>query len=159
MEQNESQPKGIGGWMILPMLGLVFSPLLMSYHLWHDILPIFTDGTFSAITTPGHPAYHHLWAPLLPLEFAGNVFLIALALVTLVLILRKSRLAPRFAIAWFASVALIQTADYFASNLIPLIAEQDDSEQLKLMVRGIIAACLWIPYFLVSKRVKATFVR
>ncbi len=159
MEQDKSQPKGIGGWMVLPMLGLAFSPLLMVFTLLRDILPIFTDGTFAAITTPGHPAYHPLWAPLLCLEVASNVILIVLALVTLVFIVRESRYAPKLAIAWFAGVALFQTADYFASDLIPIIAEQQDTESLKLMVRGIFAACLWIPYFLISKRVKATFVK
>ncbi|HHQ4304972.1 TPA: DUF2569 family protein [Serratia fonticola] len=34
-----------------------------------------------------------------------------------------------------------------------------DSDMLTSMARTLIGACIWIPYFLVSVRVKRTFVR
>lgn len=159
MEHAKSGPVGLGGWLLLPMIGMALSPILMLRSLFSEIMPIFQDGTFDAVTTPSHPAYHHLWAPLIYMEVIGNAVLIVLALTALVLIAIKSRLARRFAIIWFAAAAGFTTVDFFASDMIPALADVDDTESLKIMVRACFSACIWIPYFLVSKRVKATFVR
>ena len=158
MTPESDGPRGIGGWLILVILGLIVSPLRITYLLLTIHWPIFRDGTWHTLTTPGSPAYHHLWAPLLAYEIIGNLIAIVLALVTLVMLLRKSKRTPAFAIGWFAYGAAFVAVDFFVADLIPFVAQHPDPDDIKELARGVVAAAIWIPYFLVSKRVKATFV-
>lgn len=158
-EKDESSPRGIGGWLLLVGLGLIVSPLRIGYFLATTHWPIFQNGSWGLLTTPGSEAYHPLWAPLLVFEIIGNLGSIVLAIATLWLMFRKSRYTPRIAIAWLAWTAAVVVIDFFAADLIPAVAAQSDPDSVKELVRSIVGAAIWIPYFLVSKRVKATFIQ
>lgn len=151
-------PKGIGGWLILVVIGLIVSPLKITYFLAINHWPIFRDGAWQQLTTPGTEAYHALWAPLLVFEIVGNLGCIALGLITLWFLVQRSRRTPRLAIIWLTCMTVFVVIDYFAADLIPAIAAQPDPESTKELVRSLVNAAIWIPYFMVSKRVKATFV-
>jgi len=156
---KEKSLEGIAGWLILPLLGLIIAPLRVSFFLYQQLLPVFTEGHWATLTTPGSGAYHPLWAPLLIGEIVGNVSVIALSLVALFFFLRRSLHAPKLVIASLAFSLLFVGADFFLADLIPAVAEQNDTESAKELGRAIMGAVIWIPYFLVSKRVKATFTR
>jgi hypothetical protein len=151
-------PKGIGGWLILVVIGLVISPIRISYFMLTNHWPIFRDGMWPVLTTPGTEAYHALWAPLIAFEIVGNLVSIALPLVTLWFFVRKSRRTPVLAICWYIWAAAFVVVDFFVAGLIPAVAAQSDSDGVKELVRSIVGAAIWVPYFLVSKRVKATFI-
>jgi hypothetical protein len=151
-------PKGIGGWLILVMLGLIIGPLRIGYFMLETYVPIFTDGSWSQLTTEGTEVYHPLWGPLLIFEVFGNSVSILLAIAALICLLLHSRYTPRLAITSYAWPLAFVIADFLAADQIPAIAAQEDPESIREVVRSIIFAAIWIPYFLVSKRVKATFV-
>jgi len=157
-EAEGDGPKGLGGWLILVILGLVISPVRIGYFLATAHLPLFRDGGWSELTTVGTAAYHHLWAPLLIFEIVGNVGSIVLAVVTLVLLVKRSRHTPLLAIAWLSWTAGFVAIDFIVADFIPAVAAQADPDSTKELIRSLVAAGIWIPYFLISKRVKATFV-
>lgn len=152
-------PVGLGGWLILVIIGLIVSPLRIAHLLITEHLPLFTDGTWSILTDTGSPQYHPLWGPLLVLEGLGNLMLLALHLTALVLIMLKSRRAPAVAIGMYAFNLTFVAADFLVAGWIPSIAALDDPESTRELTRSLVAATIWIPYFLVSKRVRNTFVR
>jgi hypothetical protein len=152
-------PEGIGGWLIFVVIGLVVSPFRVIYFMTQNHWPIFRDGAWQQLTTPGTEIYHPFWAPLIVFEVLGNFVVIAMALITLAFLVRRSRRTPSLAIAWFGWMAALVVIDYFAADLIPAVAAQPDPGSTKELIRSLFAAAVWIPYFLVSKRVKATFVK
>jgi hypothetical protein len=158
-DQVSRVPSGVGGWLILVVLGLIFSSLRTTYVLLTTYWPVFRDRKWQMLTTPESPAYHHLWGPLIAYETIGSLIGLVLALTTLVMLLRKSKNTPSFAIGWFAYAAVFGVVDYFFADLIPYVAQHPDPDGIKELARGLVAAAIWIPYFLVSKRVKATFVK
>jgi hypothetical protein len=76
-----------------------------------------------------------------------------------VLFFKQRRTFPRFYIGLLAGSAILGTVDYAWGASIPFIAEELDSGDLRQMTRGWMACLIWIPYMLLSKRVRATFVR
>lgn len=151
-------PKGIGGWLILVVINLIVSPIRAAYVILDSYWPIFHNGTWQGLTSPESYSYHPLWTPLLIFGIVGNFIIVALGIATLVLLVRRSHYTPTFAIAWIGWTAIFIIADHFGADLVTTIAEQSNSSPDTEIFRSVIFAGIWIPYFLVSKRVKATFV-
>jgi hypothetical protein len=154
---NVSQLKGIGGWLILPMLGLIITPIRMVFQFTRDLLPALNSETWGALTTPGANAYHSLWAPLILFEVITNIAIFGFTIWLLILFLKKSKRVPKLFVAWLLLLAAVQIIDQLLANQIPLVASQHDPESLKDLTRSIVGAAIWVPYFLASKRVKNTF--
>jgi hypothetical protein len=140
-------PKGIGGWLIFVVIGLVISPFRIIYFMTLNHWPVFRDGLWQELTTPRTEIYHSLWAPLIVFEVLGNFAAIAMALTTLAFLIRRSRHTPSLAIAWFGWMAALVVVDYFAADLIPAVAAQSDPDSTKELVRSLLSAAIWIPYF------------
>jgi hypothetical protein len=159
MRMNEgkltaSQPKGIGGWLILPALGLIITPIRMVFQFTHDLLPVLNPETWAALTTPGTNAYHPLWAPLISFEVIANIAMFGFTIWLLILFFKKSKRVPKLFVAWLLLLAAVQILDQLLGNQIPLVASQHDPESLKDLARSIVGVAIWVPYFLKSKRVK-----
>ena len=159
MVEETKSYEGIGGWLILPLIGLFIVPIRISLLVLKDLVPIFTEGHWNVLTTPGSGAYHPLWAPLLIFECAGNAIFIIFSIVLLVFFFPKSRLLPKLIIFYLVLNLLFVAGDFFLADLIPAVAEQSNPHSAKELGRAIIGAMIWVPYFLFSKRVKQTFVR
>jgi len=161
--QNGEQPvlkyEKIGGWLIVVAFGLVVTPVRLLFFVIHDIVPVFSGEAWSILTTPGTEAYHPLWAPLLIFELVTNIAFSVFAIILSVFFFQRRMCAPRWMIVYLLSNAAFVGTDYFVGNMIPAITSQKDVESMTELARTAVAACIWVPYFLVSKRVKGTFLR
>lgn len=157
LSDRGSSPKGLGGWLILVGIGLALSPVLTIWVLSTSV-PIFLNGSWTALTTPGSEAYNPLWGPILIFEIVGNIGFLAAGLWLLVLFFRRSQRFPELFI-WlaFLSLAFIIIDAWFGSLVIPdePMIDADTRRSLAASIRDIV---IWVPYMLVSKRVKNTFV-
>ncbi|HEX7802642.1 MAG TPA: DUF2569 family protein [Pseudoxanthomonas sp.] len=156
VEANELD--GLWGWLLL-FVGLVVLKIVsVGFLLASTFLPLFRDGTWQALTQPGSPTYHPLWKSVLLFELAGNITIGAMAMVALALLVVRSVYAPRFSIGLLLGNFAVAAVSYFIAGQIPSVADQGTGyESLAVLVRSAIAMLVWVPYFLVSKRVKATF--
>jgi hypothetical protein len=152
-------PKGIGGWLLLPVIGLFVFPIRCLISLATDYVPIFQTGAWAVLTTPGSARYHALWAPVLVGEIAFNVAFLALDLWLLVLLFTKSWRFPKVFI-WFAGLNLgFIVLDAVVGNQIPAVAQASGDGSAKEIGRAFVLVAVWVPYMLKSKRVKNTFVK
>ncbi len=152
-------PKGIGGWMILPVIGLFVFPLRVLWSLATQYWPIFRDGIWANLTTPGSASYHPLWGPLLGYEIAFNVGFLVFDVVLLVLLFRKSSRLPKAFIAFALLNLFFVATDGIVGYQIPAVAAAGMETIAGEIGRSLALACIWVPYFLVSKRVKNTFLQ
>lgn len=152
-------PSGLGGWLILPAIGLFLTPVRILTYLGRDLLPLFQDGSWEMLTTPGSEFYHHLWAPLIVFEIVGNLSFAIFAVVLIFLFFGKSHRFPALMIAFLLANLAFILSDLLLVGFIPGLGEAVDAEIYGEIARGVVGAAIWVPYFLVSKRVKNTFVK
>jgi hypothetical protein len=152
-------PTGVGGWLRLVELGLIASPPLALYSLYANYWPVFRDGAWGVLTSPGTEAYHPLWAPLIIFEIIGTLGLASLSAIALLHFMRRSRRTPNLCIALLICGALLPLGGYAAANSIPAVAADGQTGALLAVFQAFVPAMIWIPYFLLSKRVRNTFVR
>jgi hypothetical protein len=149
--------KGIGGWLILVTIGLVLTPFRIAIILFTTYVPIFTGETWSLLTTPGSAAYNWVWKPILLFELFGNLIFLLWAVVLLVLLFAHKRIFPMTMIAFYLANLLFVGLDFVIASGIPVVASQPDTGSVVELIKSILVCAVWIPYFLISERVKATF--
>lgn len=166
IRQQQPQPQTgqpgydkIGGWLIFVALGLIFASLRVLLFTLRDVVPVFAPQTWSVLTTPTSAAYHPLWAPLLIGELVGNLFFVFFGVILVVLLFQKRKFFPKLAIIYLLTNLGFVVADFFLAGLIPAVAQQDNTSAMTEVFRSVAGACIWVPYFIKSKRVKSTFVR
>ena len=153
------QSPKLRGWLLVVALGIVLLPLRLTEFIAVDLLPAFSKDVWLLLTTPGTEAYHPLNAPILLFELVGNLVLPIGSIVLAVLFFQQRRVVPILAVLFLVFAFLFYIGDYFAARQLPAVASQDDTES-KLDLAGALLVCaIAVPYFLVSRRVKETFVR
>lgn len=147
-----SEPKGIGGWLVLVAIGLIVSPIRLAYSIIADYLPTINSSEW---TTLNFPAFKNLFYG----ELVVNSLFILFAVVLLVLFFTEDRRFPKCIIAFYIANVTFVIVDFAIASYHPLIRLAANPEGgIMEVVRSVIAAAIWIPYFLVSQRVKNTFV-
>lgn len=132
----------VGGWLVLPAIGTYLAPLYKAYSAY-DVLRLYSDG----LPLPSKLFIVGFGLACIALTFAWLYACVLLSrLDTLFPNVYVALLVVEIAIAVFSALLVTQ---YFGAKL-----EQDD---IKETMRPIVVAVVWIPYMLVSKRVKATF--
>ncbi len=156
---DEKKLEGLGGWLILVGLGIIASPIKISAQIYPVYSKLFTGGSWAALTTPGTEAYHPLWAPILISEISINVALALTWLFIAFLFLTKKRLFPKWYIGILVFTLAFMLVDAVAIKAVLPNEEIFDPDTIKELARTLVTMLIWVPYMLMSKRVKATFVK
>ncbi len=151
-------PVGLGGWLVLVGLGLILAPLRIIAQVIPLYLGMVSDGSLEILTTPGTEAYNPLWSPIIYGELAVNFGMVIALVFIAYLFFSKKRAFPK----WFIGICIVNVTvivvDAFATKLVLPEEPMFDADTTVELGRMAFAALVWIPYMLVSKRVKATFV-
>ncbi len=147
-------PVGLGGWLVLPMLGLFLCPVfgVAQFSVYKDILA----------SWPFLNVYQSLF---IAVELLGNVILIFVApVVLLVFMFKRLEMFPGWYMIWAMASPVFLIAD---ALLVPFVFPDAfsepgstvfDKETVRGISRSIWAAVIWIPYMMRSERVANTFV-
>ena len=147
-------PVGIGGWLILPMLGL-FATLGVQLLGLAKVGDVF--GHLDSLSA--------LQSNMIVLEFCINLALFLVApIALLVLFFNKDRKFPRYYIIWqivgsaFVVLDLMLGYALFAQAYEASGTPFFDSTTIRSLLSSVVGVCIWIPYMMNSVRVKNTFV-
>ena len=141
-QDSSVTPEKIGGWLILPAISLILG----------GVLSVIGILVALALASDLPSRYQGIFALNVMFDVGLTAFLVYAA----VRFFGKRRNAPAIMIG-LMSAGIVANGLLIAMNL-GADAELFAIESGKALVRGIIGAAIWIPYFLVSKRVKRTFV-
>jgi hypothetical protein len=147
---------GVGGWLLLPTLGLVFRPLMYGRAL-ANLAGIMDITRWSQLTTYGGHAYNALWAPLLLLQLINNSGQFVFSLLLLLLLFKHRSSFPRIAVGAVMSGVIVHILIMGLERLIP--TAKTNPQAWTQDAASLISTIFWSVYLLRSQRVKATFVR
>lgn len=141
-------PQGLGGWMILPTIVTMLSPVQIILSLLYEFLTM----TASGLWTRAPQALKNFLAG----EIAFSI-LMALGWIYCVgLLFKKSRRFPAFFIGMFLATFAFNGVDALISALV--FGAKLTSADLKGVIGSAVGCLIWIPYMIVSRRVGNTFV-
>jgi len=157
MKENH-QLEGLGGWLVLVGLGVVFSPLRLLILITQTYPELFADGMWALLTTEGSSSYTPYFAPFVIGEIIFNVGIFFLSTYIVYLFFTKKNSFPAFYILMLVASFVFLFLDTIIAGVVFPDEAVFDPETIKELTRGLFGVAVWIPYLLISKRVKATFV-
>lgn len=157
---DRPKPVKIRGFLIVVAIGLVVSFLQNLGQLFAAFLPFMRPEIWERLTSPEWTSYHPNWKLVMLFQLFAGSTMVGLNLVALFLFFSKGKAFPRFIVFTIPAIFVLAFVDHYLSGSIPAIVESKEYSEAgrKLIVR-FVALHVWIPYFLVSKRVSATFVK
>jgi uncharacterized protein DUF2569 len=150
--------KGLNGWLILVGIGVVLGPVRLLFEVTTLFYPIFTDGTWQLLTNANSEQFIPYFGVLIISEVISNTLIILASLYLIVLFFRKRRAFPTVYITIVLLSFLFILLDAWVVTFIFPEIPMFDSSTLHELGRGAGSLVIWVPYMLVSKRVKATFI-
>ncbi|MCU0244462.1 MAG: DUF3857 domain-containing protein, partial [Acidobacteria bacterium] len=155
---EDNAPAGLRGWLVLPALSSIVSPLAAAWIAvtW---LPYIEADLWSELPTLVSDAYAGAAQPVTFAILAVTALEIVAWTLTGVLFFRKRTSAPLFfvAVSWFSFLSGIGVGYWKVAS--GLFADQNYASLGMEFSRGLVITGIWTAYWLTSKRVKATFVR
>lgn len=153
LTEKKVKPYGFGGWLYLVAIGLLLTFGSSFYYLMDTILPIYQSGRLSQL-------YEENWkyAFIIIYETAMNLFYVIFPVIIGYCILKKKKLLKYMAIYFYLINFAANVGYYFISNSIEEMATHEImGEQGRNIVKSFVTCLIWIPYFIISKRVKNTY--
>ncbi|MDR2187321.1 MAG: DUF2569 domain-containing protein [Azonexus sp.] len=158
-QERQQEGKRLGGWLILVGLGVVLSPVAMVVSVFPVYFNMFSSGHWTEIATPGSENYNALLAVVVLGEITLNGILFIVRIFLAVLFFSKKTTFPK----WYIGVMLFSLAFIVADAFMVKLALPDkpvfDPQTAKELGRTLGTCLIWVPYMLVSKRVKETFIK
>jgi hypothetical protein len=148
-------PVGLGGWLVLPIIGLFGTILAVTLTTFSETIPGFRSGGWALLFTPGTESYHPGWAAFLVFRLIVDAVRLASSATLLRLVFQRKASVPRLMV-WFygfcCTAAVVSVLVAFS-----LGSRWSAAGTAKSLVVFVLTDVIWIPYFLKSERVKNTF--
>jgi glucose dehydrogenase len=140
-----AEPRGIGGWLILPVIGTLVSPLIAAYAAFQDAVVLLNNSTLST----GLAAF-------IVVELLYNLALVIAWILAAVLLFSHKRSYPHLFVALLVITLIGTVLDLVVAGTV--FDMTIDSNDIRSTVRSVVGLAIWGPYMHKSVRVKNTFV-
>ncbi len=154
---EHSQNKQIGGWLILPAIGLIISPFVLSLQIINE--DFFNHNTWLSLNSIGENAANI--TVLFAAELIYNFLFLMFNLLVIYMFFSRRTSLPRLITIYYIVSLLGPILDHFLVEILApgVLTEVDRNTTYTDATRTIIGAAIWIPYFNISERSKNTFCR
>lgn len=150
---------GISGWLGLVAFGVVLRPIIFGVQLATGFAYPFNLDTWESLTTAGTESYVAWYAPLISMEVVGNTLLFLGSLLLALLFFKRKRAFPGLFIALMLFMLAFNSVDTWAAGQLIKSEPTETVSEWSQITMILIQAAIWIPYMLLSRRVKLTFTR
>ncbi len=144
----------IRGWLILPAIGIVISTIISLDTILNKIYPIISNTEqWAYLTSPASEGYIPRFSTIVYYEFYAGLLMLMLLVWLLILFFKKHKLAPIFMII----LLIVNIVFSFIDEMLALSILESINITFVKTIGAFFTATIWIPYFILSERVKGTF--
>lgn len=137
---------GIGGWLILVGIDLALTPLGILFALSTDLMLILSGQSPAPLST------RQSMAGLLAFDAFANIMFLAGLVALNLMFYGKKKDFPRWIIRFLVVRFIV------AAGIHQMVMNDVPTYPVTAAFGSFVSAAVWIPYFLISQRVKQTFV-
>lgn len=153
---------GFGGWLYIVTIGQLFTLYTAITTIFEADIPLLNSPEWKMLSDPQSSDYNPLWEPFIYAEIGASALIILLIALIGFLTVKLSRhyKAAQIALYTFNFVYSMMVVVFMISlnsHYNPPVFSENDFT--KIITQASVASLIWIPYFLLSKRVKNTFNR
>lgn len=151
------EPEGLAGWLLLPALALVATPMWMLLGAARTVQRLLQPGAWEQLSLPAAPGYHPLLPPLLHFDIVAGLVGCAVGLWAALAFFRRRRSAPGRVIAFFGLALGLQGLGALWARQLPDAVDAAANPWRAAVPLAVLCA-MGVPYVLASRRVANTFV-
>lgn len=151
---HDSSPnKKIGGWLYLVAIGITLAPIANFFNL--NML----------IETAKNADWEFIWQQgpgtvlFLIYEYSMQGYMFVYSALLAILFYTKKHNFPKMFIIYVSSLLGLGVLGVFITENLPNSTPEQLVQPVVFVIYCLIVALIWVPYFLKSKRVKATFTK
>lgn len=142
----------IGGWLVVVLLGLYFTPFIVVTTLFKN--KFLAINIWDRLFTLNSEIFDPVQSLIILFEIAGNIGFLVFSILLLVLFHKKRTSVPKLMIVYFLGKFSFIFIDKAISENVTIIENNNVS-----FLISFIGTAIWVPYFLKSERVKRTFTK
>lgn len=155
MKVNNKKP--ITGTLYIALFVTLAAPFLTLNSIRKTLLPFSFNETWIAISDKSLETYNPQWVNLVYFEFICNIILFLYTVLLIVLFIQKRRKYATYIIIYFISKVVFITFIMYFKTVIKGPPTPTISEISSIALRSLLFTGLWVPYFLLSEKVRETF--
>lgn len=147
--------RNIGGWLVLVAIGLIATPFRLLFGILSE--RYFDTAVWDNILDASSGIYSPELAGILVMELIVNTAYLVFSVLLIFMFLKRRSSVPRLMTIYYGASLAFIVLDYAMISMLGLEAGSG-ADSAKEIWRAFVAAAIWVPYFNLSHRVKATFV-
>lgn len=156
--KNKIHKKPINGSLIVALLATILAPFLSLNSFRFGILPFATDDRWINISNSLLHTYNPEWVKLVYFEFCSNIFLFLYTIFLLVSFILRKKYYSKVIIFYFVLKIILLALIYYFQTVIKGPPTPTLSQISGVGFRSLIFTGIWVPYFLLSEKVRETFI-
>ncbi len=155
LEERIAYPS-IGGWLILPAIGLCVSPFIYLYSIYSN--EYITGGAFDMAFNRLFVNYNPSLGIAIIGEYVFQLLFLCMVILLLVLFFKRRSSVPKLMVIFYGSNLIFLIITVIVLSVIDIVDQSIVEESYKSVFKALVSSAIWIPYFLNSDRAKETFV-
>jgi transglutaminase-like putative cysteine protease len=139
----------INGWLVLLAIGVVLTPVRLLIDVAKNPDLYFGSAWFTWLSAKQYFLFGYALVSQI-----YNIFKVSFSVLLVILLFKRRTSFPLLMIIQIGANLVLTSADLIISNTVDLL----EPVSAKDMIAAIVGSLIWIPYLLMSQRVKETFV-
>jgi hypothetical protein len=146
------------GTLIFALLSAGIVMILTLYSFREIILPFAFDSKWVKISDLALSSYNKNWVFLIKFEFISTIVQIIGLIVIVLFFFARSKRFPLALIIYVMAKVLVLTVTYYFHTVFKGVPTPTIAVMTGSHFRAILVAAAWIPYFMLSEKVRDTFI-